>query len=960
MGSALDAKGQSYKDFVITKYLPLNELQSTLIELSHIPTGAKVVHVANSDPENLFCLSFQTLPYNSNGVAHILEHTVLCGSKKFPVKDPFFAMTRRSLNTYMNALTGQDFTCYPASSQVEKDFYNLLEVYLDAVFHPELKHTSFLQEGHRLEFVNGTKNLQFQGVVYNEMKGAMSSIESRLWESLAKHLTPDLPYAHNSGGSPKEIPTLTYEKLMEFHRDFYHPSRCIFFFYGNLPLAKHLDFISPTLEKSQKVAPLPPLPAQKRYTSPIRVTDRFPIAESESLEKQTQIVFSWLTTPISHQSEILALTVLESILTDTDASFLTMPLLKSGLCTQVDSALDAEMSEVPWTIICKGCEAKDADALQKILFKTLENFKVTPEQIEASLHQMEFQRKEIGGEGIPFGLTLFMRAALLKHHGSEAENGLLIHQLFTDLRARLKDPKFLPNLLRKYLIDNTHFVRLILTPDPNLEKEEREDELKRLAQIEKKLNPEQEKKILEQSATLAAYQEQIEHQSLDCLPKVTLHDVPPHARDFALIEEGHLYHHNCFTNQILYADLIFNLPHIDPEDLSLVSLFCKLLPELGCGGRSYAENLEFQQSYIGGFEASLALHVSQENPDHCHPAFSFRGKALYQNSEKLFQLFHDFAARPDLDDKERIQEWLSQHATELQNRFTKAALNYAIQTSLSGLSIPSYIQDQLHGIPYYQKVMQWAKKCDAKFLKSLKRIADLVLGLKDFDLVLTCDKKHYQELEKNLKLPNKPYTPWDGNYSLPKIKPHARVIAAPVAFTALGSRTISYRDADSPLLLISTELMENLILHKEIREKGGAYGSGATYTPSTGNFHFYSYRDPQLTRTVSIFDQALQKIAAGEFNDRELEEAKLGVLQILDAPVPPGNRGMVAYSWKRAGRTYALREAFRQKVLSASREEVAGAVAQYLLHKKGTLVTFLGKDLLAKENPSLPILALEN
>lgn len=968
LASPLNAVGQCYQDFVITKFLDLSELQSVLVELVHEPTGARVIHIGNNDPENLFCLSFQTLPDSSNGVAHILEHTVLCGSRKYPVKDPFFAMTRRSLNTYMNALTGQDFTCYPASSQVEKDFYNLLDVYLDAVFHPELKEVSFWQEGHRLEFAdpkNPKGPVQFQGVVYNEMKGAMSSLESRLWEALSKHLTPDLPYAHNSGGSPRNIPSLSYEELIEFHRNFYHPSRCLFFFYGNLPLTQHLAFLKPTLKAVKKMPPLPPLPLQKRHSSPIQATSRYPIAEKESTEKKTQIAFAWLTIPISHQAEFLGLSLLESILTDTDASPLTMALLKSGLCTQVDSALDGEMSEIPWTIVCKGCEENEADKLQKVLFQALENFTVTQEQIEASLHQLEFQRTEIGAEGIPFGLTLFMRAALIKQHGSEPENALLIHSLFADLRARLKDPHYLSGLLRKYVLDNSHFVRLILKPDPHLEKEEQEEEQKQLSEIRARLTVKDEQKIQKQTEKLAAYQEEIESQSLECLPKVTLKDVPPHARDFPLIDQGSLLFHKCFTNQILYADLIFELPAFKVEELPLLSLFAKILPELGCGGRAYAENLTYQQMYIGGFDASLALHVTQDDPDACRPAFSLRGKALYSNGGKLFDLFADYVNSIDLNDKERIQEWLSQHATELQERVTKASLNYAIQTALSGFSVPSFVYDQWHGIPYYQSVLKWAKQCDDKLIASLKQVAAKVLGLQNSHLVLTCDENHFIQIEKKLerRLPHKPYESWKGTYPLTKPASHARLIAAPVAFTAWGMRTISYRDAESPLLLISTELMENLILHKEIREKGGAYGSGATYTPSTGNFHFYSYRDPHLVRSTEAFRKALEKIAAKKFSERELEEAKLGVLQALDGPVPPGNRGMVAYAWKRAGRTLALREEFRKKVLSATSQEVANAVAAHLLHKEGVLVTFLGQEILNKEKKKLkeplPILPIE-
>lgn len=953
--SPLNAVGNRYKDFVITKFLELNELQSVLVELVHEGTGARIIHIGNADPENLFCLSFQTLPDSSNGVAHILEHTVLCGSRKYPVKDPFFAMTRRSLNTYMNALTGQDFTCYPASSQVEKDFYNLLDVYLDAVFHPELKQVSFLQEGHRLEFVDPKDPkgpLQFQGVVYNEMKGAMSSIESRLWEALSKHLTPDLPYAHNSGGDPKEIPRLSYEELVEFHRDFYHPSRCLFFFYGNLPLVKHLDFIEGKALKGVKKIPLlPPLPLQKRYHSPVKAVDRYPIAENESPEKKTQITFAWLTAPISHQGELMALSLLESILTDTDASPLTMAMLKSGLCTQLDSSLDLEMSEVPWTIVCKGCEEKSADALQDLLFKTLTHFTPTEEEIEASLHQLEFQRTEIGAEGVPFGLTLFMRAALIKQHGSEPENSLLIHSLFADLRARLKDPTYLPGLLRKYVINNSHFVRLILKPDPHLEKEELAEEQKRLSKIRDQLSEKEEKAIEEQTAKLAAYQESIESQSLDCLPKVTLKDVPPHARDFPLVDQGNILFHRCFTNQILYADLIFELPALQVEELPLLSLFSKLLPELGCGKRSYAQNLAYQQRYIGGFDASLALHVTHEDPDTCRPAFSLRGKALYRNGDKLFDLFADYVNSIDLNDKERIQEWLSQHATELQNRLAKASMNYAIQTSLSGFSVPSFVYDQWHGLPYYQAVLKWAKQCDEKLIASLKQIAAKVLGVQNSHLILTCDENHFAQIEQKLekRLPHKPYAPWKGTYPLVQPQPQARLIAAPVAFTALGTRTISYRDSESPLLLIATELMENIVLHKEIREKGGAYGSGASYTPSTGNFHFYAYRDPHLAKTVAAFQKAVEKIGAKGFNERELEEAKLGVLQGLDGPIPPGNRGMVAYAWKRAGRTLELREEFRKKVLSATRQEVADAVTKCLSDKESILVSFLGQELWNKE-----------
>ena len=966
---ALNAVGQTYRNFVITKYLPLHELQSALVELTHEPSGARIIHIANDDPENLFCLSFRTLPNSSNGVAHILEHTVLCGSRKYPVKDPFFAMTRRSLNTFMNALTGQDFTCYPASSQVEKDFYNLLDVYIDAVFHPELKKLSFLQEGHRLEFTepnNPKSPLQFQGVVYNEMKGSMSSSDSRLWRAIFKHLFTDLPYAHNTGGDPQDIPTLTHEELLDFHRNFYHPSRCLFFFYGNLPLSKHLDFIEEkALSGVSKLGILPPLPRQKRFETPIERAEQYPISESESLEKKAIIAFAWLTAPVTDQGEVLALSLLDNLLMDNDASPLRLALLKSNLCTQAASSLDIEMSEVPWLIVCKGCEPENAGALKQVLLNQLAEIASHPfpkEKIEASLHQLEFERTEINTDEGPFGLTLFMRAALIAQHGSDPENGLLIHTLFKELRAKLEDPNYLPNLIRYHLLNNPHFLQLTLAADPNLEKQETEGERKKLDDIRKRLTPDEEAKIVAQSEALTAYQEATEHQSLDCLPKVTLNDVPPHVRNIPLeeVDVGRVkvFHHGCFTNQILYADLLFDLPHLPFSDLPLASLFVRLLTEIGSGGRNYESNLEYAQRYTGGVNASLSLHITQADPDQCRPTLSLKGKALARNGAKLLDLFSDFISSPDFSDTRRIKELLSQHATALQNRLTKNALNYAIQTALSGFSSASAVFDQWNGLPYYSAVMEWAKNPDA-LIEELMRMQKTILGVGTPHLVLSCSDAEYKVLKNNRfagfgeKLSGKPLQPWTGNYPLPEIVPQVRFIASPVAFTALGTRTAAYRDPVSPLLLLSTELLQNVILHKEIREKGGAYGSEASYSPTTGNFYFYSYRDPHLAKTIAAFEKAMEKIAAKGFNERHLEEAKLGILQSIDAPIAPGSRAMTAYSWQRAGRTQAMREAFRNKILTASREEVAQAVSEFLLPSHKVLVSFLGEALYEKEKKKL-------
>ncbi len=967
MNHALEAEGQTYRNFLITKYLPLPELQSTLIELVHEPSGARVVHIANSDPENLYCLSFQTLPDSSNGVAHILEHTVLCGSEKFPVKDPFFAMTRRSLNTYMNALTGQDFTCYPASSQVEKDFYNLLDIYLDAVFHPKLTKMSFLQEGHRLAFAeagNSKSPLQIQGVVYNEMKGAMAGSDSRLWHHLFKNLFPDLTYAHNSGGDPKVIPTLTHEELIEFHKTFYHPSRCLFFFYGNLPLARHLDKIAPTLEAAEKCPLLPPLPPQRRFASPIFAKEAYPIASGEEIAKKTIIAFSFLTASIGEQTELLALSLIDSLLTDTDVSPLKLALIQSGLCTVADSSLDVELSEAPWTLICKGCDESDADKIQQLLFSTLETLVKTgfdAEAIEASLHQLEFQRSEIGSEGAPFGLTLFFRAALSKQHGADPESALLIHSLFKDLRAHLESPDYLPSLLKRYFLENPHFVRLTLLPDPSLEQKEREEEEKKLKQIQAHLASTETEKILAQEKALEAYQAEIEHQSLDCLPMISLSEVPENCRDYplALSNSGSLAiaEHTCFTNRIIYADLSYDLPHIPREDLVYLPFWTRCLTEIGCKDQSYADMLRLQQSAVGELSAYLVPVITQEAPHLVQPCLNFKAKALDRKAPECLALLRDYSLTPNFLDARRIEELLLEHATSLQNKLPKRALSYAIQMALSGFSRPAALQEIWQGLPYYQAVLQWAQK-PASLPAALDRLAGILLGASKPTLILSVSDDERRHLDRHLPafaaaLPAKTSPAWDtSTIPLSPVRSQGKIIAAPVAFSALAFNAAPY----DPGLMVATDLLENVVLHTEIREKGGAYGSGASYASASGQFYFYSYRDPHLSRTYHAFHKAIDRIAAGKFEARELEEAKLGILQDLDAPLPPSQRARTAYGSLRSHRTYDIRNAWRRAIIDCTADEVKTAVATHLAAKKdaAVFISFAGEELLKKEAKRLP------
>ncbi len=960
---------ETYKDFVVKKVLPLEELHATLVEVEHTPSGAQIMHIENDDPENLFCLSFETLPYNSNGVAHILEHTVLCGSKKFPVKDPFFAMMRRSLNTFMNALTGADFTCYPAATQVEKDFYNLLEIYLDAVFHPQLKKESFLQEGHRLEFIDpqNLKNLEWKGIVYNEMKGALASADSRLWHTMMHMLVPNLTYAHISGGDPEVIPSLTYEELIQFHETYYHPSRCLYFFYGNIPLKKHLNFLLENILKSTyKLPPLPRIPRQPRFTLPVEREAFYPTTNTGDADDKTMVAWGWLTVPVTDQESLLALTLLDAVLMETDASLLKLPLLQSGLCASADAFLDTDMSEMPYLIVCKGCSPESVQALDDLLLRSLQDVLdkgIPPHVIEAALHQLEFVRTEITGDHSPFGLTLFMRSALAKQHGCPPENALLIHSLFEKLREKLQDPTYLPGLLKTYLLKNPHRVRLAFYPDSKLAEKEAEEEKQRLRTLEHNLPNEEKEKIFHQMRHLEHYQKQIGEQNLDCLPKVTLDDVPVLTRHFILKEKNEVFTHTCFTNHIIYADLVFDLPHFAEEDLSYIQLLSSILPELGMGKRNYVQNLDYLQSHVGGFSTGLSLNVQMENPHWMKPTFAIRGKALERNAKELFSIFKDFALHARIDEKKRIEELILQIHTSLQNRLQKNSLRYASQLALSGLSVSSKIDERWSGLSYVKWIQEIVSDLPKKLpavIQKLQSLKDQLLSLHNGQLIVTCDEAMQQKLELEnyfgaLDLPKRPFTPWKGDYETDPVVSHGRYLSTPVAFTCEAYNVASYLNPHASALIVASHLLDNKILHPKIREQGGAYGCGTTYSPMTGHFTLYSYRDPRIAPTLKIFREAVETIAEGHFIDSDLEEAKLETIQSMDVPIAPGSRGMTAYSWMKEGKTPQQQQHYRDRLLALTPQEIRLAVKKELLSKlgTGTVISFASKELLEKENTEL-------
>ena len=506
--------GDRIGGYTVTKTAYLTDIRSWLYQLDHEATGARHIHISNADRENTFGVAFKTVPSDSTGVAHILEHTVLCGSQRFPVRDPFFSMLKRSLSTFMNAFTASDWTMYPFATQNRKDFYNLMDVYLDAAFFPKIEELSFKQEGHRLEVaVEGADmHLEYKGVVYNEMKGAMSSPDQVMARSLLNALYPDTTYSNNSGGEPSEIPSLTHEQLKAFHARHYHPSNAFFYTYGNLALKEHLAFIEDhVLSHFSLIDPGTDVPPQPRWTAPKTVVYPYPLDPDEDASKKYQACVAWLLTDIRDTFEVLVLAVIEQILIGNAASPLRKALMDSQLGTALSdgTGFDAENRDTMFSVGLKDITESAAETIETIIFDELEKLArdgIDPELVESAIHQIEFHRKEVTNTPYPYGIKLLIGVAASWMHGGDPERILQLDADFDRLRQALDDGPFLEEKIRSCFLDNPHRVRFLLKPDQTMAEKENRRVAEELANIQSDMTESDLDRIRADAAALKALQ----------------------------------------------------------------------------------------------------------------------------------------------------------------------------------------------------------------------------------------------------------------------------------------------------------------------------------------------------------------------------------------------------------------------------------------------------------------------
>ena len=553
-------------------------------EYRHRVTGAQHIHLASDNKENVFLVALRTVPEDSTGVAHILEHTALCGSEKYPVRDPFFMMIRRSLNTFMNAFTSSDWTAYPFASQNKKDFNNLLGVYLDSVFFSRLDPLDFAQEGHRLEFADAedsNSELTFKGVVYNEMKGAMSSVNSTLWQTMSKHLCPTSTYHYNSGGDPTDIPDLSYEQFKAFYDVHYHPSNAIFITFGDIPAEEHqAQFEDNALSRFDKLDCHIEVNNEQRYDCPQYVEEAYAFDEPEGTDNQSHIVLSWLLGDATDLEATMCARLLSSVLLDNSGSPLQQALETTDLGTSPSPMCGLEDSQKELIFACgvEGSNPENADAVEALILGVLQNVAdngLPQEQVEASLHQLELSQREVSGGGYPYGLQLILTALTSATHRGDPVSLLNLDPVLAKLQENIKDPAFIKHLARDLLLNNQHRLRLVMKPDTDLGKLKEQQEKDRLAEIQQGLSEERKQQIVDEAIALKQRQEMEEN--LDILPKVGIEDIP---KDIFYAEKHTvtqaplpLTSYNAGTNGIVYQQVIMAMPDLTSEEMDLLPLY---------------------------------------------------------------------------------------------------------------------------------------------------------------------------------------------------------------------------------------------------------------------------------------------------------------------------------------------------------------------------------------------------
>ncbi len=933
--------------FELTSSHHVPVLRATIEQYVDRQSGARHIHMVNDDAEIAFLVAFPTVPDASDGRAHILEHLALAGSERFPVRSPFFSMLRRSTATFMNAMTYADRTAYPFATTDRQDFFNLLDVYLDASFFPQLSYLDFLQEGWRHVFDGG--KLAYQGVVFNEMKGAIADPMYALHHGIIAPLFAGTTYEVASGGDPLAIPELSHAMLRDFHASHYHPSQAVFMSAGRIDAASIQDRIaSQVLARRSGQAPRRTPALASSWTGPREQDLKIPSQQAKDDEYGLQL--AWLLGEMTDTMGYYEAHLLTAGLLNDSASPLRAAMESSGFGRPSRlNGQDTNMRQMVFHAGMEGLTQDQAGAAQVLILAALERTATdgVPEStLRAALRDLRYQQRNTEGGGTPFMLRRMLQALPLALYGGDVMHAFDNEAALALLDARIADPAFFKGLVRA-LLDNPTRLTTRVMPDADYFTARAATEQLRLANVEARLSVEERARIEADSAALAAHQALPVDKTL--LPRIRPADVSPQPRpvpDVPLLLDGALSF-DVATNGISYARVLYDVSHVAPADWPWLDLYADLLPDLGTGELDYAAADAWRQALVPSFRVGLDQSLTQDGKLRLEVVFS--SSALREEDAAIAEVLATSIAGARFDETARIAFLIERL---VQSKFTglaKAGRDYALLAAGAPLSPLRHFQNELSGVPSLPffgalKTLAQSEEGLAQIAARLAAMHALVTGIEPIRLCVGAGDDAAALARLLAPASASPMaTP-------PAASIMCRTDAVNLALHATSqvnhcviawpAPRIGHPDAAA--LAVAAEFMGANMLHQALREQGGAYGGFASYSGDAGMFSMSSFRDPRLAGTYADFAAALDAVAHDDFTNEQLEEAIISVIKGLDKPMSPYVSAVRAWQLQRGGIDEAVRQQFRTGILTCTLDQIRAAVSTWLAPEAASRVAFVG------------------
>lgn len=917
----------------------LKEIDSIGYVMRHKKTGARVFVLENGDDNKVFNIAFRTPPSDSTGVPHILEHSVLCGSDKYPVKDPFVELVKGSLNTFLNAMTYPDKTMYPVASCNEKDFQNLMSVYMDAVFHPNIYKNEkiFLQEGWHYELESKDSDLTYNGVVYNEMKGAFSSPDSVLERYIQKVLFPHTAYANESGGDPICIPDLTYEAFLQFHKKYYHPSNSYVYLYGNMDMEEKLNWIDQEyFSHYDAIVVDSEIQEEPAFEQMAESEVFYGITDGESEEEATYYSWNKVTGSTLNPKQYLAFQVLEYALLNAPGAPLRQSLVKAGIGKDIYGGYECELRQTYFSVVARDAKAGKKEEFVHCIEATLHDVitnGLNKKSLLAGINILEFKLREADygrfPKGLMYGLQCFDSWL---YDETDPMMHIAYDETFAFLREQV-ETDYYETLIKTYLIHNTHGAVITLTPERGYTAKMDAKVAKRLAEYKQSLTDEELERIIAKTKELKQYQDEPStREELECIPMLEVSDIerkiePLHNK---LLQVGdiNVLFHDIFSNGIGYVDLLFSADAVETEDLQYLALLKSVLGYIDTEHYTYQELADEINMHTGGIMPGITCFTKQEKLQEPFMRFGIRTKALYGEMKKTFELIQEIIQYSKLDDEKRLKEIISEQRSRGQSYLMSYSHSVAVVRAGSYYSETGYLSEITTGISYYQFLEDLDENFEEKkavIVEKLQKLSNLIFNKNGLFVSYTSDTEGYQALEKELipyldTLPEKEIHSVERSYKLEK-KNEGFQTSSQVQYVARcgNFKKKGYQFHGSMRIL--QVILNYDYLWINLRVKGGAYGCMSALARD-GQGYFVSYRDPNLAETNQVYEKIPEYLANIKIDDRDMTKYIIGTISDLDTPMNPAAKGLRGLNAYMTGITEETLQRERNQIIDSTQEDI--------------------------------------